>query len=110
MATWHTHGTKCDAKWKTLRAEHCTLCHQTFSGTTTGDAHRVGDHGVTKGPRRRRCLPPEEVKIKRGKRGVFGLKWSEDRGYWAEDDPSNPFRDLGTPLNSGELGTPKVVA
>lgn len=100
MATWYTHGKKCDKRWKTHRAEHCPACHETFSGTKTGDAHRVGEHGVTEGPERRRCLAPSEVLIKRGKRGTFGLKWNEDRQYWQEDDPSNPFRDVGTPLNS----------
>jgi hypothetical protein len=104
MATWYTHGNKCEKRWKTHRAEHCPACHETFSGTKTGDAHRVGEHGVTEGPGRRQCLPPSEVWIKRGKRGTFGLKWNEERQYWQEDDPSNPFRDVGTPSNSSERG------
>ncbi len=101
MANWITHP-KCGKRWKTLRAEHCTVCHETFSGSKTGDAHRVGEHGVTEGPNRRRCLAPAEVKIKRGKRGVFGLKWNEERQYWQEDDPDPRFGDVGTPSNSGQ--------
>ena len=33
----------CGATWGGKRAEHCDSCHQTFSGTSAGDRHRVGD-------------------------------------------------------------------
>lgn len=44
-----------------LRAEHCTVCHRTFSGATSGDMHRVGKHGIKTGPDRRRCLTGDEL-------------------------------------------------
>lgn len=43
------------------KLEHCPVCHKTFTGTTAGDMHRVGRHGVTDGPGRRRCLTPAEM-------------------------------------------------
>lgn len=48
----------CGARWFGQRLEHCTVCHRTFSGTTTGDAHRVGPYwpeGL------RRCLTDDEL-------------------------------------------------
>lgn len=51
----------CGARWTGLRMEHCRACHATFSGTTAGDMHRVGDHAVFTGPTRRRCLTPAEM-------------------------------------------------
>jgi hypothetical protein len=45
---------RCGANWLGFRIEHCTLCHQTFSGSSTGDAHRVGPHP-------QRCLTAEEL-------------------------------------------------
>lgn len=48
---------KCGATWGGLRAEHCTECHQTFSGQTLGDGHRTGDHH----PDTRRCLSEAEM-------------------------------------------------
>lgn len=44
-----------------MKLEHCPMCHLTFTCTTAGDRHRVGSHGVTEGPNRRRCLTPEEM-------------------------------------------------
>nr|DAF12483.1 MAG TPA: alpha-aminoadipate carrier protein [Caudoviricetes sp.] len=44
--------------------EHCPACHETFGGTRAGDMHRVGRHGVTEGPDRRRCLTPTEMSTK----------------------------------------------
>ncbi len=46
----------CGAAWGGMRMEHCTVCHRTFSGTTTGDAHRTGRHGFD-----RRCLTDDEL-------------------------------------------------
>jgi hypothetical protein len=41
--------------------EHCRVCHLTFASTTSGDAHRTGEHGVRDGPERRRCRTREEL-------------------------------------------------
>jgi hypothetical protein len=48
----------CGATWFGFNVEHCTVCHQTFSGETTGNAHRVGPHDP---PGRRRCRTPAEL-------------------------------------------------
>lgn len=52
---------RCGATWTGLRIEHCVECHQTFTGNTSGDRHRVGDHTVSTGPDRRRCLTAAEM-------------------------------------------------
>lgn len=46
------------------RQEFCSACQQTFSGTTAGDMHRVGDHAESTGRNRRRCLTPSEMLAK----------------------------------------------
>lgn len=46
------------------RAQHCCACHLTFSGTSAGDFHRTGDHAISTGPNRRRCLTVEEMELK----------------------------------------------
>jgi hypothetical protein len=106
---------KCDATWTGTTVEHCTACHQTFSGTTTGDKHRVGAHGVTQGPDRRRCLTVPEMRAL----AVAGGKL-KDRPYYIEDKnaygtviwrryrPDLPARELrGKDSNerTGPLGT-----
>lgn len=50
------------------RMEHCKVCHQTFSGASTGDAHRTGRYGID-----RRCRTSDEL-------SALGL-WLE-RGIW----------------------------
>jgi len=65
----------CHAVVNGHRAEHCTVCHQTFTGATAGDMHRVGKHGVKTGPDRRRCLTAAEM-VERG------LILDEDRSMW----------------------------
>lgn len=59
---------RCGAVWSGHRAEHCTICHETFSGSTTGDAHRVGPHDGN-----RRCLTGDELT-------ALGL-WAEPNQY-----------------------------
>lgn len=64
-----------------MKLEHCSICHETFACTAAGDMHRVGRHGVTDGPDRRRCLTPEEMLDKgmtRNSRGrwTMGGNWS----------------------------------
>lgn len=40
------HG--CGKSWGGLRASHCTVCHQSFSGDTIGDQHkRIGQPCMT---------------------------------------------------------------
>lgn len=56
MATCH-----CGAEWGGMRTSHCTVCHQTFNSDSAGDMHRVGEHHLSTGPKRRRCLTIEEM-------------------------------------------------
>lgn len=110
MAKRTTHP-KCGKSWKTLRAEHCTVCHETFSGTKTGDAHRVGKHGVKEGADRRRCLPPSEVRVGGSdKNPGYPLRWNEERGYWSEDRPDTRFIAVPTPSEIVQQDAPGVTA
>lgn len=52
----------CGTQWTGQKAEHCPVCHETFAGARPGDCHRTGDHGVTEGPKRRRCRTPDELR------------------------------------------------
>lgn len=84
---------RCGAEWTGLRMEHCTVCHLTFSGTTAGDKHRVGDHAVFVGPDRRRCLTVEEMWAKgmtQNKRGVWtnGGEWPTEAFTAVQETPN----------------------
>ena len=65
---------RCGTSWSGLRLEHCTECHQTFTGTTAGDKHRTGKHDVWTGPERRRCRTADEMRD-------LGMR-QNDRGHW----------------------------
>jgi hypothetical protein len=78
---------KCNAHWTGLRIEHCTVCHQTFTGATAGDMHRTGDHSVFEGDDRRRCLTAVEMREKgmvRNDRGIWTTGRNSDGGgtWW----------------------------
>lgn len=64
----------CHATIRGRKSERCACCHATFTGTRPGDMHRVGKHGITDGPDRRRCLTPDEMLNKGMTRDA--------RGYW----------------------------
>lgn len=49
---------RCPATWTGYRAQHCPECHETFTGTASGDMHRVGPY------ERRRCLGAEDMREK----------------------------------------------
>lgn len=70
----------CGARWTGLRIEHCTECHETFSGSTSGDRHRIGEHHITHGPDRRRCRTPEEMR-------KLGME-QNSRGQWTNGGTS----------------------
>lgn len=61
---------KCTKTWTGKRLEHCTVCHETFSGTSAGDKHRTGDYAA----KTRRCLNADEMRAK-------GMAQNE-RGVW----------------------------
>ena len=71
---------KCGATWSGHRIEHCTACHETFTGTTSGDRHRTGEHHIDAGPNRRRCLSRDEMTTK-------GLVLNA-RGQWSNGGTS----------------------
>jgi hypothetical protein len=73
------------------KAEHCTGCHETFTGTRSGDMHRIGPHDGE-----RRCLSPTEMEAK----GMIRDK----RGYWRENSKPMPrWYDKG-PAGSNDVG------
>lgn len=47
---------ECGKTWTGLRKEHCPACHETFSTTRAGDAHRKGTPGID-----RRCISPADA-------------------------------------------------
>lgn len=67
------------------KLEHCPVCHKTFTCTTAGDMHCAGRHGVTDGPRRRRCLTPDEMLDK-------GMT-QNCRGHWTTGGHRPPLWD-----------------
>ena len=63
--------TPCGATWTGKRIEHCTACHETFTGETAGEKHRVGKYV----PDERHCLTPDEMRAKgmeQNARGQWG--------------------------------------
>lgn len=82
----------CSATWTGQRIEHCPVCHETFTGASSGDMHRVGDHAVFEGPERRRCLAAEEMTEK-------GMARNE-RGHWTTGKVTTPWWSDG----DGDLG------
>jgi len=58
MSSWT--DSRCGKQVPWGRAEHCTVCHESFSGSVTGDAHRVGSYE----PDERRCLTRTEMLAK----------------------------------------------
>lgn len=62
----------CDTTIAGSKAEHCTVCHETFGGTVAGDAHRVGAYETYS----RRCLTVGEMLGKGMARN--------DRGVWSQ--------------------------
>ena len=70
----------CGATWTGFKLEHCPGCHQSFTGTAAGDMHRVGDHDLSQGPGRRRCLTISEMEAKgmaQNGRGVWMTRRSD---------------------------------
>jgi hypothetical protein len=58
----------CGASWTGHRIEHCTVCHQTFTGTRPGDMHRAWKaKGISD-----RCLTVDEMLAKGMTRNRFG--------------------------------------
>lgn len=69
----------CGATWGGTKTEHCAACHCTFTGTYSGDMHRVGRHDQATGPDRRRCLSVEEMTALGMAQNKFGVWMSPGR-------------------------------
>ncbi len=90
--------TRCNSVVVGQRAEHCGVCCQTFTGTTAGDMHRVGRHGILDGPDRRRCLSPTEMAEKGMDQDSLG-RWGTGRAYTGPT-PGNPAESLSNRARS----------
>ena len=96
MTTSHQNGTVgtncCTARWSGANTCHCTVCHQTFTGITAFDAHRIGsftESGETaidrhrdepRGPRR--CLHPADVGLVDANRAYACWGFPSDGDEW----------------------------
>lgn len=78
-----------------MSKELCRPCGQTFTSTTAGDLHRVGDHAVSVGPNRRRCLTVEEMEA----RGMV----RNQRGHWMTRAATKGCYHCGHPFPPREL-------
>ena len=76
---------KCSKTWTGKRIEHCTVCHETFTGSTAGDMHRTGDHAVFEGPDRRRCLTADEMREKGMAQNARSQWTTGQSNAWWED-------------------------
>lgn len=66
----------CDRWWTGLASAHCSACHETFTGVTNFDAHRVGGQ----------CRKPPGVGLMVASRVWFGWGWP---GSWSPDDDTD---------------------
>lgn len=83
---------KCGAWWTGLKVEHCTVCHQSFTGTNSGDKHRVAvNFKLDENGRkvrlsdRNRCLSEDEMREAGMSKNHFGL-WSLGGGNWRREE------------------------
>ena len=66
-----------------LRTEHCTVCHETFTGTSSGDKHRVGDFNPGDKNYPRRCLSADEMRAKGMEQNARGQWTNGGASPWA---------------------------
>lgn len=102
-----SHCDRHDAHWQSLKIEHCCSCGATFSGSTAGDKHRVGDHAVSAGPSRRRCLTADEMLA----RGMTAQENAQGTLIWGTGRALEPRfyasrHGLGLRLDTPEGGCP----
>lgn len=75
---------KCPAEWTGATMCHCSACHETFTGITLFDAHRI--RGACADPAAVLCGPKTA-------RAGESLMRRDSRGVWrtAEDRPSGSW-------------------
>jgi len=66
------HCQGCPKRWNGYNTGHCKVCHETFSGITAFDKHRVNG----------KCRPPAEVGLVESKRAYPCWGFPSDDGYW----------------------------
>jgi hypothetical protein len=76
----------CGKSWTGKRLEHCTVCHETFTGTSSGDKHRTGDYF----PSTRRCLSHDEMRAKGMAQNARGVWTNGGTSPWATSPPPSP--------------------
>lgn len=100
----------CGYVWTAARVEHCVAldgitgdrCCASFTGSKTGDTHRVGDHNERTGSDRRRCLSEAEMR-------AAGLDLDE-RGIWFDVRDRQKARDRRVVDPQGLYGVALVPA
>lgn len=78
MSARIVHGA-CGKSWTGLSVEHCPACHENFTGTSSGDRHRVNGE----------CLPPGELRTRTGA-AVLVLKQRVGFTVWGRPGTFNP--------------------
>lgn len=64
---------KCPAQWTGTQPCHCSACHQTFSGITTFDAHRVAN------AHRGKCKQPARMDLVKNEKGIWCVPREEEK-------------------------------
>lgn len=66
------HCQSCPKRWGGLNTGHCKTCHETFSGITAFDKHRVNG----------KCKHPSEVGLVESKRAYPCWTFPADDAWW----------------------------
>ena len=61
----------CVKEWTGTSRCHCSGCHETFSGITTFDSHRVSNTG------RGKCKSPNHMGLEQNEKGVWSIPHEE---------------------------------
>jgi hypothetical protein len=78
---WRATCSGCDSSWTALGLCHCSACHQSFSGLTLFDLHRVGGH----------CLHPsaltfQQLPLRQDAAGVWRSSVVRRENTWGGKD------------------------
>ena len=100
MALTHC-ARRCGKSWRGMKLEHCMECHDTFTGSGSGDKHRTGTHGVLSGPDRRRCRTIPEMLAIGMAQNAFGHWMSSARKEGEESPESQEDECIPIPTSEG---------
>jgi hypothetical protein len=104
-------STPCD--WRCIhpkpfsRAQHCKVCHRTFTSPSAGDRHRIGEHGID-----RRCLWTNLDLISAGLEQKPNLMWgwpprASVPPQWRAADARTPSPGTSSPSTAQRTSKPK---